>query len=82
MTLTSIVQCLKEDFFKFQALNVYWFTNNLFTIAQQRLLSSKFGRNIFGIPEQRKDIAMKDPLERIQNREKLRQEKMKLRKLK
>jgi len=64
------------------ALNVYWFTNNLFTIAQQRLLSSNFGRNIFGIPEQRKDIAMKDPLERIQNREKLRQEKMKLRKLK
>jgi len=52
------------------ALNVYWFTNNLF-ITQQRLLSSKLGKNVFGFEEARTDISMQDPLERIRTREKL-----------
>jgi len=59
------------------ALNVYWFTNNLISIAQVRLLSLSYVKNVFGFATQRKGITMEGPIERMQTREAMRIRKLK-----
>ena len=51
---------------------MYWFTNNLISIAQVRLLSLTYVKNLFGFATQRKGITMAGPIERMQTREAMR----------
>ena len=51
---------------------MYWFTNNLISIAQVRLLSLNYVKNLFGFATQRKGITMAGPIERMQTREAMR----------
>ena len=56
---------------------MYWFTNNLISIAQVRLLSLNYVKNLFGFATQRKGITMEGPMERMQTREAMRIRKLK-----
>ena len=56
---------------------MYWFTNNLLSIAQVRLLSLNYVKNLFGFATQRKGITMEGPVERMQTREAMRIRKLK-----
>ena len=56
---------------------MYWFTNNLISIAQVRLLSLSYVKNVFGFATKREGITMEGPIERMQTREAMRIRKLK-----
>ena len=55
---------------------MYWFTNNLISIAQVRVLSLNYFKNLFGFAT-RRNITIEGPMERMQTREAMRIRKLK-----